>query len=540
MSASPRDASRHSFDRTVDRVKAAILRRPSAPLRNYVPDLFAGASVAVVLIPQSLAYAQLAGTPAYRGLFAAAIPPLVAAPFTSSPYLQPGPTAVSALLTYAALSPLAPIGSGRYVELGLLLALLVGVVRIAVGLVRAGVLAHLMSQPLLVGFVPAAAILIIASQVPVVLGADAHGTNELYRAGWALAHAGEWQVEALVIAALTCLLLLLGRPIHPLFPAVLLVVVGAAIYSKLSGYGGATVGPTHASFPPLTTSLPLGDLPRLILPALVIALIGFVEATSIARTYAALERERWDPNREFLSQGAANLGAGMLGGFPVGASFSRSALNRLAGAKTSLSGVVTGLVVFVFLPFGFLLGPLPRSVLGAIVIVSVADLVRPLPLFRLARLSKPQFLVASTTLVLTVALAPHIERAVLVGIGLTVAVHLWRELRLDVPSWTEEDALHLRPRGVLWFGTAARLEDTVLRVIGEHDEVQRLKLHLDGLGRIDTTGALALRKVLDEARTAGLTVEIVDVPTRWRGLVANVISREDDPLTGLTVRAPPR
>ena len=499
----------------------------------------AGASVAVVLIPQSLAYAQLAGMPAYRGLFAAAIPPLVAAPFTSSPYLQPGPTAVSALLTYAALSPLAPVGSDRYIELGLLLALLVGIVRVAVALLRAGVLAYLMSQPLLVGFVPAAAILIIASQLPVLLGVDAHGTNELYRASWALAHVGDWKLDAIAIAALASLLLILGRPMHPRFPAVLVVVIGAAVYGKLAGYGGATVGVTGVSFPPLTTAVPIGGVPRLILPALVIALVGFVEATSIARTYAALERERWDPNREFLAQGAANLGAGLLGGFPVGASFSRSALNRLAGAKTSLSAVVTGLLVFVFLPFGFLLGPLPRSVLGAIVVVSVAELVRPLPLFRLARLSKPQFLVASTTLVLTVALAPHVERAVLVGIALTVAVHLWRELSLDVPSWTEEDVLHLRPRGVLWFGTAARIEDTVLRLIAEHKEVQRLTVHLDGLGRIDTTGALALRNVLDEARTAGMGVEIVDVPTRWHGLVTNVIASTRDPLTGPPLRGPP-
>ena len=515
-------------------------RRPSAPLREYVPDLLAGTSVAIVLIPQSLAYAQLAGMPAYRGLFAAAIPPLVAAPFTSSPYLQPGPTAVSALLTYAALSPLAPIGSARYVELGLLLALLVGVIRIAVGLLRAGMLAHLMSQPLLVGFVPGAAILIIASQLPVALGADARGTNALYRAGWALAHAGNWHVDAIAIAALASLVLLLGRRIHPLFPAVLLVVVAAALYSTLAAYGGATVGTTHASVPPLTTSLPLGDLPRLIVPALVIALIGFVEATSIARTYAVLQRARWDPNREFISQGAANLGAGMLGGFPVGASFSRSALNRLAGAKTSLSAVVTGLVVFVFLPFGFLLSPLPRSVLAAIVIVSVVELVRPLPLFRLARLSWPQFLVASTTLVLTIVLAPHVERAVLVGIGLTVAVHLWRELHLDVPSWTEQDALHLRPIGVLWFGTAARLEDTFLRLIGERKDLQQLVLHLDGLGRIDMTGALALRNVLDEARAAGVAVEIVDVPTRSRRLVENVIARTEDPLARPRGRSPQR
>jgi SulP family sulfate permease len=167
------------------------VRRDSRPRFRLEPhDVLAAVSVALVLVPQSLAYAQLAGFPAYRGLYAAAIPPLVAAPFASSPYLQPGPTAVSALLTYGALATLAPLGSTRYVELGLLLALLVGVIRIAVGLLRTGVLAYLISEPLMVGFVPAAAIPIVASQLPLALGVHARGTNELYRAGWSLEHVG--------------------------------------------------------------------------------------------------------------------------------------------------------------------------------------------------------------------------------------------------------------------------------------------------------------------------------------------------------------
>jgi SulP family sulfate permease len=508
-----------------------VASRIDGALRPYLPDLSAGISVAVVLVPQSLAYAQLAGMPAYRGLFAAAIAPLVAAPFASSPYLQPGPTAVSALLTYAALSPLAPLGSAQYMALGLLLALLVGVIRLAVGLLRAGVLAHLMSEPLLVGFVPAAALIIVASQLPVVLGVDTRGENDFYRAAWALAHVDGWQVEAIAIAALVSGILLLGKRVHPLLPTTLLTVVGVTLYSKLAGYDGATVGTTEASVPPLTTSLPLGELPRLIVPALVIALIGFVETSSIARTYAALERRRWDANREFISQGIANVGAGMLGGFPVGASFSRSALNRLAGAKTSVSAFVTGLAVFAFLPLGFLLGPLPRAALAVIIIVTVAGLIRPLPVLRLARLSKPQFLVAATTLALTLALAPHIEQAVLAGIGLAFAVHLWRELRLDMPCWTTDETLHLRPRGVLWFGTAARVEELLLQLVAEEQHVRRLCVHLDGLGRIDMTGALALRNSLDEARSAGLAVEIVDVQPRWQKLVENVIGKERDPIT---------
>jgi SulP family sulfate permease len=284
--------------------------------------------------------------------------------------------------------------------------------------------------------------------------------------------------------------------------------------------------------PPLSLDMPWSDFPALVLAALVIALIGFVEPSTIARTFAAQERRPWDANREFVSQGAANVAAAVSGGFPVGGSFSRSAINRLAGARTRWSGAVAGLVVLLFLPFAGELSPLPVAVLAGIVIGAVAPLVRPLPVFHLARLSRPQFLVASVTFVLTLALAPHIEEAIIVGLGLAVAVHLWRELRIEVRSWQEDAVLHLRPRGVLWFGSAARLEDTFLALLGERTDAARLVVHLDGLGRIDITGALALRALLQEAREAGLEVEVVDVRPRWQGLVENVIAQPGDPLGG--------
>ena len=451
----------------------------------------AGISVAVVLVPQSLAYAQLAGFPAYRGLYAAAIPLVVAALFASSPYLQPGPTAITALLTYGALAPLAPLGSARYIELGLLLALLVGLIRVAVGLLRAGVLAYLMSQPLLVGFVPAAAILIVASQLPVALGVHAHGHNELYRAGWAVAHVGDWRVEGILVALLVSSVLLLGRRIHPLFPGVLLAVIAAILYSKFAGYGAAELGTVDAGLPPLTRSLPLSELPHLIVPAFVIALLGFAEASSIARTYAALDRKRWDANQEFNSQGVANLAAGLLGGFPVGASFSRSALNRLAGAKTNMSGLVTGLAVCAFLPFGFLLAPLPQSALAAIVIVAVVPLIRIDSIVEIGKLSRPQFAITLTAFVLTLTFAPHVEWGIIAAIGLSVAIHLWRELRLDFAASSRGDRLELIPEGVLWFGTARSLEDRFLELLARHRDARRLVVRLDRLGRIDLTGALA-------------------------------------------------
>jgi SulP family sulfate permease len=502
------------------------LRRP----RMRPGDVVAGVSVALLVVPQSLAYAQLAGMPAARGLYAAAVPPLAAAPLSSSPYLQPGPTAISALLTFGALAPLAVPGSPSYLQLGLLLALLVGLMRLAIGLVRMGVIAYLMSQPVLMGFVPAASVLIIASQLPVALGVEDAPGGILHGAAWALGHPEHWNAVAIGLSLGVAAILIAAPRAHRMFPAVLVAVGAAILYSWLADYSGPTVGSVSASFPPFSVDLPWNDARSLLLPAAVIAIVGFAEAAAIARTYAAAERRRWDPNREFLGQGLANVAAGVSGGFPVGASFSRSALNRLAGARTSFSSVVTGLAVLAFLPLSSVLSPLPQAVLATIVIIAVVPLVRVVPLLRLWSYSKPQAVVGLTTFGLTLALAPHVERGVIIGVVLAVALHLWRELRLEVPSRIEGEVLHLRPRGVLWFGSAARLEETFLRLVSEHPQATSLVVHLDGLGRIDITGALALRSTLQEARQAGLAVEIVDVRPRWQPLVDRIISSERDPL----------
>jgi sulfate permease, SulP family len=493
-------------------------------------DLVAGITVALVLVPQSLAYAQLAGMPSYRGLYAAALPPIVAALFASSPYLQTGPVAITSLLAFGALSSLAPPGSDDYVTLGLLLALVVGVTRLVIGLARGGVLAYLMSQPVLLGFTSAAAILIVASQLPTVLGAEPAGDGILGRAALALRDAGAWDPAPILLAIATLALMLLGPRLHALFPGVLVAAAVGILYSRLAGYDGDVVGAIAVDPPPFSLRLGWDALPSLLVPGIVIAVVGFAEPAAIARTFAAAERRPWDPNRELVSQGAANVAAALSGGFPVGGSFSRSSLNRLAGARTRWSGAVTGLAVVAFLPFASVLSPLPQAVLAAIVIGAVAGLLRLRPLLRLVRYSRGQFVVASATFALTLALSPHVERALLAGVGLAVALHLRRELRLEVPSWTEDGTLHLRPRGVLWFGTARRLEDAVLGVLGANPDAGRLVVHLDGLGRIDLTGALALRALLQDAREAALEVEVADVRPRWRGLVARVVEREDDPL----------
>ncbi len=497
---------------------------------NFGPgDVVAGVSVAAVLIPQSLAYAEIAGLPPETGLFAAALPLLFAAPFVSSPWLQTGPVALTSLLTLGALAGQAPVGSAEYVEAAALLALVVGVTRVALGVARLGVVAYLMSEPVLAGFTAAAAILISASQLPTALGVPRPDGGVLRRAGHAIGHPGDWSSEAIVMAAVTVALVLGGRLLHRMFPGVLLAVVGGLTYSATSDYDGSTVGRLPEGFPDLSLDLPFGELGGLVVPGIVIALVGFAEPASIARTFAAATRTRWSSNREFVSQGVANLVAAVSGGFPVGGSFSRSSLNRFAGARSRWSGAVTGAVVLAFLPVAGVLEQLPTAILAAIVIAAVVPLIRLGPLVRFWRESVPQALVGTGTFVATLATSPHVEYGVLIGIGLAVCVHLYRELPIHYDIRREGTTLRIRPSGVVWFGSAHQLEVDVIGDIAEHPDAELLVIDLSGTGRVDYSGGVVLRRLVEEAESAGLRVRIVGVPAHARRPVRIHLAGHGDP-----------
>jgi SulP family sulfate permease len=482
-------------------------------------DLLAGVTVGLVVIPQALAYAGVAGMPPVAGLYAAALPLVAAALLASSPYLQTGPVALTSLLTFGALAGHAPAGSAEYWQLGMLLALIVGVIRVTLGLLRAGVIAHLMSEPMLIGFVPAGAVLIIASQIPPALGAEHSGGTVISAAARAISDPGAWSAPAIAFAAGALALIAAGRRAHRFFPGVpLALVAGLALAASLA-YGGEAVGPVPAGMPPLSLDLPYQSVPDLIVPGLVIAIVGFAEPASIARTFATRERQPWDADRELLSQGAANLVAGVAGGYPAGGSLSRTSLNHMAGAATRLSGAITGLVVLAFLPVASLLDALPTAVLAGIVISTVLGLLRVTRIMALWRVSRPQFAVAATTFVFTLALAPHIEWAVMAGIGLSVAVHLARELTLRLEVGEHDGVLVVRPAGVLWFATAADLQERLIARLAAHPDVSRVRLELDGLGRIDLTGVMTLAMLLDDVRDGGTDVEISGVPSHAAGLL---------------------
>ena len=474
-------------------------------------DLVAGVSVALVAIPQSLAYAELAGLPPEYGLYATALPSLLAALFVSSRYLQTGPVALTALLTFGALAGVGPTGDGDYIERAALLALLVGGFRLLLGIVRMGRVAYLLSEPVVTGFTAGAAVVIVASQLPKIFDVDPDG-EVLAAAVSALAAPGDWSWPAIAFAAGTAALMIAGRRMHRLFPGVLAAVILSELVARTGGYEGSTVGELEGGFIPFTFDFPWSDAPGLLLPAAVIALVGFAEPASIARTFAAADRLPWNPNREMVSQGVANLAAGISGAFPVGGSFSRSSLNRMAGATSAWAGAITGAFVLAVLPLAPLLQDLPTAVLGAIVIVVVVRLVDIKEMARLPRGSLPQALVGAGTTLATITLAPRVERGVLIGIGLAVAVHLYRELQVTAPGERVGDTLIVRPRGVMWFATVALVERVVREELARHRDLTSVTLDLAGVGRLDYSGAIALRRLLERISAGGVTIRVEGVP----------------------------
>ena len=387
-------------------------------------DIVAGISVALLALPQGLAYAELAGLPAEYGLYAAALPCLLAALFASSPYLQTGPVAVTALLTFGALQGIAEPQTSEYVELAALLALLVGAIRLGFGVLRLGKIANLLTDPLILGFTSGAAILIVFSQLPKALGVETQNGGVIGNGLHALVHPNQWHGLAILFSIGTIFLMFGGRRLHRLFPGVLLAVVVGILISWSSSYSGAVVGELKGGFISLDFNFAWASLPELIIPSFVIAIVGFAEPAAIARTFAAEEETRWDPNKEMVSQGIANLASAISQAFPVGGSFGRSALNRFAGATSTWAGAITGAFVLLALPFTFLLEHLPSSILGATVIGAVIRLIKPKDLFKLIRSNFGDAVVGVGTLVATLATSPRIERGILIGLVFSLINYL--------------------------------------------------------------------------------------------------------------------
>jgi len=634
---------------------------------HFRQDFISGITVALVLVPQSMAYAQLAGLPAYYGLYAAFLPPLVASLFGSSRQLATGPVAVVSLMTATALEPLATAGSEMFIAYAILLALLVGLFQLLLGILRLGLVVNFLSHPVVNGFTNAAALIIASSQLSKIFGVNVlraeHQYETVYnvfKAAWSFTH---WPTLGLAILAF---LIMYGiRRLNPRIPYVLAAVAITTLISWATGfehncvikldqiksneavkiinlynetiqknenlvderirlgaelnqaekvYGGSSMvavsirnelsllnieikelkEETHhlkrrlwtfhlksittdngaREFYDFQTDMPgmeydshnwrfqignkhidpekikmacggrvVGNIPRglpsLIMPkfdtsvvfnlipiAIIISLLGFMEAISIAKAMAARTGDRLDPNQELIGQGTANIVGSFFQSYAVSGSFSRSAVNIQSGAVSGLSNVVSSLIVVIVLIFMTpLLYYLPQAVLAAIIMMAVIGLVNVKGFIHSWKAQKYDGIIGIITFVLTLGFAPHLEWGIMIGVILSLGLYMLRNMKPDIAilskhpdgTWRNSRRFGLarcrhiaviRYHGSLFFANTNYLEDKVLDQVSSMPDLKHVIIVGNGINELDASGEDILSQLIDRLRENDLDVSI--------------------------------
>lgn len=505
----------------------------------FQKDLWAGLTVAMLLVPQSMAYAVLAGLPARYGLYAALVPTLVGGLFGSCHQLSPGPVALTSLLVFTILNQanLAPRFSDDYVQLALLLAFLAGIIRLLIGAFKLTQVVNFISHPVVSGFTNAGALIIAISQVPKLLGLPIHRNGSFLAETWHVAgNLAQAQPVTLLMGGGGLAAMVLVRRWRPAWPGVLLVMMAATVLSWSIGlesrWHSPVVGFIPRGLPPLTVPPWRWDYVQALGPgALLLAIIGSVEVLAVSKMIAVKTRTRLNLRREIIAQGLANVAGSFTGAYPVSGSFSRTALNWYAGAQTRLSSVATALAVgLTLLFFTPLLYHLPQSVLSATIIASVAGLVDLRMMKRIGQASVRDGLAAWVTFAATLVLAPRLVEAVTLGVVVSVGLFLYRSMRPHVallaphPDGTFRDAKHhhlildeqvlvLRFEGQVYFANIAFFEETILKVLSQHPQAQAVLIVGDGINAIDASGVEQLRSLAQEFEKNHLTLAFSEL--KW-------------------------
>lgn len=515
---------------------------------TFASDLVAALIVTIMLIPQSLAYAMLAGLPAQVGLYASIAPLIAYALFGTSRTLAVGPVAVISLMTATAAGTVAAQGSPQYVAAALILAVMSGAILLIMGLLRLGFLANLLSHPVVSGFITASGILIAVGQLKHLLGIGGSGETLLEMVRSMAASIGSANPPTIAVGFGSLLFLLwVRRSLKPLLlkaglpprGAVLLAKAGPVlavvasilivVFLNLDDHGVAVVGPIPTGLPPLTTPLfDAGLWSALAVPALLISIIGFVESVSVAQTLAAKRRQRIDPDQELVALGASNIAAGFSGGYPVTGGFARSVVNFDAGAETPAAGAYTAVGIAIA---ALILTPwlyyLPVAVLAATIIVAVLSLVSLGTIREVWRYSKADFAAMAGTIGVT--LLAGVEAGVITGVGVSLALYLWRASRPHaaivgrVPGTehfrnvlrheveTAPNLLTLRIDESLTFINARWLEEKVLELVAERPELEHLILMCSAVNAIDASALESLEAINDRLSDAGVKLHLSEV-----------------------------
>lgn len=622
-------------------------------------DVIAGATVAMVLIPQSMAYAQLAGMPAYYGLYAAFLPVMIGAMWGSSHQLATGPVAMVSLLTGSALTQFAAPGTEQFIALAILLALMVGLMELAMGLFRLGAIVNFLSHPVIVGFTNAAAIIIALSQFNKLLGVHSARSDRFLADVWdVVLRSGDTHWPTLAMGLLALVIMLLVRRYRPAWPGVLIAVAltttlswaidfernvtadatefrdpqvrniidsltalasrstelraeAAAKSAEISALtasegtdhprlimlnadlefirlelraveaerrirfaeirrlrftgvtetatsefqligsvpagtptdnrrwviskidngrilmagGGEVVGAIPAGIPdPELPQIKWDTVLKLLPTALIIALVGFMEAISIAKSMSTRTKQRINADQELIGQGLANIVGSMFQSFPVSGSFSRSAVNLATGAMTGLSSVIAGLIVLVtLLLFTPLLYHLPQAALAAIIMLAVANLVNFKALRQAWQAHRHDGIAAIVTFVATLSFAPHLDNGILVGAALAIVLYLYRTMRPRVAVLgrhadgtlreaklfnlpTSEKLIVIRFDGSLFFANVPYFEDVILEQAAQHPQARHILIVGDAINELDASGEEMIRHLVHRLRENGVTM----------------------------------
>ncbi|WP_036593299.1 SulP family inorganic anion transporter [Ottowia thiooxydans] len=513
-----------------------------------VSDGVAALIVTIMLIPQSLAYAMLAGLPPEVGLYASVAPLLLYAVFGTSRVLAVGPVAVVSLMTAAAIGHHAPAGTPEYWAVAITLAFLSGLLLLSMGLLRLGFLANFLSHPVISGFISASGILIAASQLRTLMGVSAEGHNFLDLSLSLMSQLGQVHVLTLAIGAATVAFLFWVRSgLKPLLQRLGMKPRAADVVAKTGPVaaiavttlltwaldwqvqGVKIVGAVPQGLPPFT--LPLWDLglwQALLVPALLISVVGFVESVSVGQTLAAKRRQRIEPDQELVALGSSNLSAALTGGFPVTGGFARSVVNFDAGAQTPAAGVFTAAgITLASLFLTPALYYLPQATLAATIVVAVLSLVDFSILRKTWNYAKSDFSAVVATLVATLTVG--VETGLIVGVGVSLALYLYRTSRPHMAEVglvvgtehfrnVQRHAVAVSPRVLslrvdesLYFANSRALEDRINSAVASRHGLGHVILQCSAINDIDASALESLEAIDLRLRGAGVRLHLSEV-----------------------------
>ncbi|MEI7850415.1 MAG: sulfate permease [Kiritimatiellales bacterium] len=493
-------------------------------------DFIAGLTVALVLIPQSMAYANLAGLPPYVGLYAAFLPAIVGALWGSSNYLQTGPVAMVSLLTATALATFGAISPEEYFRLAGMLAFIVGIIWLIMALGRLTFVVNFLSRPVIEGFIHAGAIIIAASQLSKISGISMPSGGHFFYNLWKYEVLGisDAHIPTLIIGCASLALLLGLKKFWPKLPGALIVMIltSLAVYFlKLNELAKpvSVVGLIPSGCPHFTMINPDWETVHKLLPgAAVIAFVGFMEMCSVANALAAKNKQKLNICQETVGQGLASLTSAFTGGYPVSGSFSRSALSESAGAKTGLSAVFAGMFVLLFLLFFTkLIYFLPQAALAAVIIAAVLNLLHFKKFAHYFKVSRADGAAGVITFIATLSMAPDMDKGIIFGAGLSIVMYLYRTMEPNIAVLgRHEDGTYrnakkhnlavdpimpaVRFDGRLYFANTTYFEEQIFRTCEEYRGAKFIAIDCQGINAIDASGEEMLQNIVVRLRESGV------------------------------------